>query len=204
MGFGDRADNNSILTSGLYTLYSGRQRDVRAGDVVGRRNVNYYTNVDAATTRAMKRKTVSLTDRLPQGWNAAIVPDPDGVCYMLVSNFRSSVPAEISGINIDGKAPVLSVDTKITDNASSATVAVRQNNSLADELRIFLKGTKLTAVQNPKDSSVAYITNNAGSKSTSEVTIIADGHPVGGKVKIPAGNTVKVYLQDGQIKSRKL
>lgn len=202
MGFGDRADNNSILTSRLYTLYSDRRRDVRAGDVVDRRNVNYYTNVDAAMTRAMKRKTISITDKLPQGWNGTIVPDPDGVYYLLASNFKSTTLAELHGISIDGMAPVFSVDTKITDNASSATIKEQQNNSLADELRVFVKGIKLTAVQDPKDSSVAYITNNAGRKSAPEVTIISNGKPISGKVKIPARKTAKVYLQDGDIKSQ--
>lgn len=202
MGFGDRADNNSILTSRLYALYSDRQRDVKAGEVVDRRNVNYYTNVDAATTRAMKRKTVSLTARLPQGWNGTIVPNPDGVYYLLISNFMSMVPAELTGISIDGMAPVFSVDTKITDNASSATIKEQQNNSLADELRVFVKGTELTAVQDPKDSSVAYITNTAGRKSAPEVTIISNGKRVNGTVKIPARKTVKVCLQDGNIKSQ--
>lgn len=203
MGFGDQANNNSILTSRLYTLYSDRQRDVRAGDVVDRRNVNYYTNVDAAMTRTMKRKTMSLTDKLPQGWNGTIVPDPDGVYYLLVSNFMSMVPAELTGISIDGMAPVFSVDTKITDNASSATVVEQLNNSLSDELRVFVKGTKLTAVQDPKDSSVAYITNDANTAASPEVTIISDGKPVGGKVTVPAGETVKVRLQDGVVKSEK-
>lgn len=202
MGFGDRADNNSILTSGLYTLYSDRRRDIKAGDAVDRRNVNYYTNVDAAMTRMMKRKTISLTDKLPQGWNGTIVPDPDGVYYLLASNFKGTTLAELDGISIDGMAPVFSVNTKITDNASSATIKEQQNNSLADELRVFVKGTKLTAVQYPKDSSVAYITNNAGRKSAPEVTIISNGKPIGGKVKIPARKTAKVYLQDGDIKSQ--
>lgn len=202
MGFGDRADNNSILTSRLYTLYSDRQRDVKAGDAVDRRNVNYYTNVDAAMTCTMKRKTISLTDKLPQGWNGTIVPDPDGVYYLLASNFKGTTLAELDGISIDGMAPVFSVNTKITDNASSATIKEQQNNSLADELRVFVKGTKLTAVQDPKDSSVAYITNNAGRKSAPEVTIISNGKPISGKVKIPARKTAKVYLQDGNIKSQ--
>lgn len=202
MGSGDRTDNNSILTSRLYTLYSDRRRDVRASDVVDRRNVNYYTNVDAAMTRTMKRKTISITDKLPQGWNGTIVPDPDGVYYLLASNFKGTTLAELDGISIDGMAPVFSVDTKITDNASSATIKEQQNNSLADELRVFVKGTKLTAIQDPKDSSVAYITNNAGRKSAPEVTIISNGKPISGKVKIPARKTAKVYLQDGDIKSQ--
>lgn len=202
MGFGDRADNNSILTSRLYTLYSDRRRDIKAGDAVDRRNVNYYTNVDAAMTRMMKRKTISLTDKLPQGWNGTIVPDPDGVYYLLASNFKGTTLAELDGISIDGMAPVFSVNTKITDNASSATIKEQLNNSLADELRVFVKGTKLTAVQDPKDSSVAYITNNAARKSASEVTIISNGKPISGKVKIPARKTAKVYLQDGDIKSQ--
>lgn len=200
MGFGEQSNNNSILTSKLYTLYSDQSRQVKGGQVVDRRNVNYYTNVDAAVTKDMRGKTVLLTDKLPQGWNGVITPDPDGVYYLLVSNFMSMVPAQLSGISINGMAPVFSVNTKITDNASSATVVEQLNNSLANALRIFVKGTKLTAVQDTEDSSVAYITNDANAAASPQVTIIGDGTPVSGIVNIPAGETAKVYIQNGAIK----
>lgn len=203
MGFGDQSNNNSILTSKLYTLYSDQSRDAKAGDVVDRRNVNYYTNVDAAATKEMRGKTISLTDKLPKGWNGTIVPDPDGVYYLLVSNFMSMVPAKLTGISIDAKAPVFSVNTRITDNASSATVIEQLNNSLANELRVFVKGTSLTAVQDAEDPSVAYITNDASTAASPEVTIIADGTPVSGNVTILAGEAIKVYLLNGALKSEK-
>ena len=199
MGFGDQSNNNSILTSKLYTLYYDKSRTVKAGDVVDRRNVNYYTSVDVATTKTMRQKTLPLTDKLPQGWNGVVVPDPDGVYYLLVTNFLSMDAVELTGINIEGKAPVFSVTTKIKDNESSATVVEQLNNSLANELRVFVKGTNLTAVQDADDPTVAYITNNSTAASPA-VTIIADGTPVSGDVNIPAGQTVKVYVQNGAIK----
>lgn len=53
-----------------------------------------------------------------------------------------------------------------------------------------------------KNNSYWGSTNNAGRKSAPEVTIISNGKPISGKVKIPARKTAKVYLQDGDIKSQ--
>ncbi len=203
MGFGDQANNNSILTSRLYTLYSDESRQVNAGDVVGRRNVNYYTSVDADVTRAMRDRTVLLADRLPEGWNGVIVPDPDGTYYLLLSNFSSMSAATLEGISVDGAAPVFSVPAVIADNASTAEFIEQLNNSHADVLNVFVKGTALRAVLAADEPDAAYITNESTAEAAPTVTFIASGKPVTAAVTIGAGATVKVYLDGGVIKSEK-
>ena len=203
MGFGDQANNNSILTSRLYTLYSDESRQVNAGDVVGRRNVNYYTSVDADVTRAMRDRTVLLADRLPEGWNGVIVPDPDGTYYLLLSNFNSMSAATLEGISVDGAAPVFSVPAVISDNASTAEFIEQLNNSHADVLNVFVKGTALRAVLASGEPDAAYITNESTAEAAPTVTFIASGKPVTAAVTIGAGASVKVYLDGGVIKSEK-
>lgn len=203
MGFGDRGNNNSILTSKLYALFSDELRRVNRGDVVDRRNVNYYTSVNAVTTKELRDKTVLLSESLPEGWNGVIAPDPDGSYFMLVSNFMGEKgDAALNNIRIGSKAPVLSVKTKIEDSASFAELSVSQNHSFADELRVFISGSGLTAVQDPDNPATVYVTNNSIVSTVPEITIIADGKSFRKKIKIPSGKTMKVYVEDNSIKHK--
>lgn len=195
MGFGDRSNNNSILTSKLYTLYSGVSRKVAAGETVDRRNVVYYTSVDAKMTEKMSAGCISLADRLPQGWNGVIAPDPDGVFYMLASNFGGKDRIELNDLQINGMAPVLSVETRIRNNASSATITAECDRSFVNEIRIFLSGKNLTAVQCADNPSSAEVTNNAKGDAEATVLVIApDGTAHRKIVRISAGDTVKVQF----------
>lgn len=203
MGFGDRGNNNSILTSKLYALFSDELRRANRGDVVDRRNVNYYTSVNAVITKELRDKTVLLSESLPEGWNGVIAPDPDGSYFMLVSNFMGEKGgAALKNIRIGSKAPVLSVKTKIEDSASFAELSVSQNHSFADELRVFISGSGLTAVQDPDNPASVYVTNNSIVSTVPEITIIADGKSFRKKIKIPHGKTMKVYVEGNSIKHK--
>lgn len=85
MAFGERANNNSIMTAKLYTLYSDHRRTVNAGEVVDCRAVVYYSNVDASATArlATQNKSFDTTG----GWHAVVAYDPDGTAYELRFNF---------------------------------------------------------------------------------------------------------------------
>ena len=98
MAFGDRANNNSVLTSKIYPAYDTRSRAFENGTVVDRRNIVYYSNVDATTTRSMNAGLVALRDLLPEGWNGVIAADPDSVRYLLMSNFCSVQKATLKGV----------------------------------------------------------------------------------------------------------
>ena len=86
IAFGERANNNSVMTAKLYALYNNERRTVNAGDVVGCRAVVYYSNVDAATTArlATQNKTFTTAD----GWLGITAYDPDGTAYELRVNFK--------------------------------------------------------------------------------------------------------------------
>ena len=89
MYFGDRANNNSVMTSKLYTLYNDKSRTVGQGDVVDRRAMVYYSNIDANQTKTLASQFINLKDKVPAGWNGAMAFDPDGTGYLQLSNFCS-------------------------------------------------------------------------------------------------------------------
>ena len=89
MGFGDRGNNNSIMTAKLYPSYSTKSRQFHNGEKVDSRNVVYYSNIDATETKQMSDEFISLTDKLPEGWNGALAADPDGTRYLLLCSHRA-------------------------------------------------------------------------------------------------------------------
>ena len=173
MGFGDRGNNNSIMTSKLYASYSGTSRQVKAGDVVGKRNIIYYSNVDAEQTKNVMAKSVSLKDKMPEGWNGVIATDPVGASYMLLANFCGEAKCALKDVQVKGEAPVFSVDTKVTDSKSEATYALDANHSKGEILNFTIKGTDLMAIQDASDSSKVYVSNLAGKDNQFNLTYTA-------------------------------
>jgi hypothetical protein len=169
MAFGDRSLNNSIHTAKLYPSYSAESRSFSAGEVVDRRHIIYYSNMDAATTQAMSEGLQVLTDRVPEGWNGVIAPDPDGAHYLLLSNFVSDRKCTLAEVTCPLGAPVFSTLTSIADSKSTAEFVAEINHSVSETLRVFVKGDGLTAVQAPADSCVAYLA--ATGKQSAEVTV---------------------------------
>ncbi len=201
MAFGDRANNNSIMTSKLYSSYSATSRAFAAGSVVDRRNVIYYSNISAEETARMNAETQLLTDLVPAGWNGVIAPDPDGANYLLLSNFISDTPCLLEDIACINGAPVFSEPTTITDSKSSATFRAEVNHSVSNILRVFVKGSNLTALQAKEDSCSAYITNTSTDNSTVAVAIVSDGALVTGDVEIKKNQTIRVFVEGGVLQS---
>ncbi len=144
--FGDRQNNNSILTSKLYPMYGNERRSFGTGEVIDRRSLVYYCNVNAQTTALLSDLLTVLTDSVPEGWNGAAAADPDGTVYMLLSNFRGEGDeAELKGIRIAGRAPVFKETTVITDSSSSVTISLGQNHSAGRTINFLVEGTGLTA-----------------------------------------------------------
>jgi hypothetical protein len=125
--------------------------------------------MDAATTQAMSEGLQVLTDRVPEGWNGVIAPDPDGAHYLLLSNFVSDRKCTLAEVTCPLGAPVFSTLTSIADSKSTAEFAAEINHSVSETLRVFVKGDGLTAVQAPADSCVAYLA--ATGKQSAEVTV---------------------------------
>lgn len=165
MGFGDQSNNNSILTSKLYAAYSDKSRQVKAGEIVDKRNIIYYSNVDAEGTQQLMRKSVSLKDHLATGWNGVIATDPDATSYMLLSNFCGETKSSLKDVQLENGAPVFSVDTYVKDSKSEADFLLDANHSKGEILKFCISGTDVKAVQDANDSTKIYIVNLKDAKN---------------------------------------
>lgn len=199
MAFGDKANNNSIMTAKLYPSYSAKSRAFVQGEVIDRRHIIHYSNVTADETARMNSLLNVLTDSLPTGWNGVIAADPDGTHYLLLANFISDRKCTLKGISCPEGAPVFSTATTITDGTSSASFSAEINHSVSDILKVFVKGSGLMAMQDPTDSCAVYLWNEGTQAVTPEVTVIAGGESLSGKVKVASGATVRVYVADGKV-----
>ena len=201
MAFGDRTNNNSVMTARFYPSYTSTGRTFKSGDIVDRRHIVYYSGIDAERTAYLSRRLINLSDSVPAGWNGVIAADSDGTHYLLLANFASDQKCLLDGITCPWGAPVFSEPTVITDDKSEAVFAVEANHSVSDILKVFVRGASLTAVQDVADSCAIYLRNDASMASTPEVCILADGTPVVGTVSLAPASCVRVYVSGGQIQS---
>ncbi len=187
MAFGDRSENNSILTSKLYPMYSTESRSFKSGEVVDRRNLVYYNGIDAATTAEMNDRLMVLTDMVPEGWNALLAADPDGTNYLLVANFKGEVDtATVEGLAVEGKAPVFKETTTIEDSKSTVSFSLMQNHSAGRVVDFFIEGSSLTA-RLDNDSS-AYV----WASESSLMTVHIGG--TSREIAVSQGDTIYVTL----------
>ncbi len=194
VAFGDRSNNNSIMTAKVYPMYSNASRTVKQGEVVDARNLVYYSNINATDTKDMADALVSLRSTLPAGWNGVIASD-DHQAHMLISNFAGNTTAEVSGIQFMGWAPVMQEETTITDSQSSVKLQLAQNNSYAQPVKVMVQGSGIVAKLDTDNS--AYIT--ATQTGTCRVGIAIDGHEEPAylnELTIKKGETVRVYLNE--------
>ena len=197
MAFGDRTLNNSIHTAKLYTSYSAENRSFTNGQVVDRRHIIYYSNMDATTTQQMAGELQVLTDAVPEGWNGVIAPDPDGARYLLLSNFASDRKCNLNGITCELGAPVFSVPTTIEESKASAEFACEINHSASEVLRTFVKGSGITAIQAPDDSCTVYL---QASKKQTEITVSIVGDDAVASGTFAFDGCVKVTAEGGSLK----
>ena len=88
MAFGERANNNSVLTAKLYTLYNDTERTYERNTSVSKRAVVYYCNITAENTKKLYADSKQL--ETPEGWNGVMVTDTDGTCYLWLNNFATN------------------------------------------------------------------------------------------------------------------
>ena len=193
IAFGERANNNSIMTAKLYTSYSNQSRTVSAGEVVDSRAVVYYSNIDAETTARLSSLNMKLPT--PAGWNGVIAFDPSQTAYLVLSNFvDNSTTCQLKGVTTELGAPVFSVKTTIGENASSATFTASVNSSVSQVIQFFIKGTGVEAVQDTEDPTTVTLINLI--KGQNPITIVtADDQRQLTLGKHP----VKVRLVDGKL-----
>ncbi len=203
MAFGDRAENNSVMTSKLYASYSTGNETYKAGDVVDRRNLVYYyaDTLSASDTHLASQLTVNLRDSLATGWNGVIAPDvKDGNVsglYMLLANFCGDTHTTLRRVAWNGKAPVFSVPTTIADSKATATFAIDPNHSLGESLCYCLEGTDLKAQQDAADSATVYVQNLAGKANAVTVHFNGAGSNLTKEISLKKDQTLRISRVDG-------
>lgn len=192
MAFGDRANNNSVLTAKLYAAYNDQSRSYVAGQTVGRRNFTWYSNVTAAQTRQLDSQLIDLRDRVVAGWNGVIVADPDSTRYLMLSHFDGSTNSvTLRGIATTQGAPVFARPTTIRDGAATASFNVMQNRSYTNVLRFFVSGVDARAVQVSAD------TVKVQADAAGQLTLVT---PVGCRtLDVRQDEAVQAAIVDGEL-----
>jgi len=194
--FGERANNNSVMTARLYSLYQAGNRSVNAGAVVDRRAVAYYSDVDAATTSQLSALNLQLTT--PDGWNGIMAFDPDRTGYLLLSNFASDQKCTLQNVKAAEGKPVFSTETTITNAGSTASFMAEENHSVVNTLKFFITGEGVTAVQEQNDSSVIYVRNDMKGTNTITVKAAEGGKMLSKKVDLSM-DVLKVSVRGGEL-----
>ncbi|MBQ0057695.1 MAG: hypothetical protein KBT20_08570 [Bacteroidales bacterium] len=145
MAFGNRENNNSVMTAKLYPMFSDSTRTLAKGETANCRRLIYCSMTDAEKTEQVWRHSKSLADILPDGWNGVMVSDTDNEYYLMIANFRGTGKASLEGLQTCGYAPVMNVPTTVTDSRAFAGIELEENTSLAQPLTMGVKGSHVTA-----------------------------------------------------------
>ena len=179
MAFGDRSNNNSIFTAKIYPSYSASNSSVGT-DMNHEHCIVYYSNVDAATTQSLCEGVQNLQTlpSCPEGYHGAIVPDPDGTHYLLITNlFNANEDDWTVSATCPLGAPVFTQTTTYDafGNAQS-TFHCAQNFHIANVLKLFLTNANasIQAVQADENPQAAYIYNSGSASRSVTVNIIGD------------------------------
>ncbi len=189
MFFGDRANNNSVMTSKLYTLYNDKSRTVGQGDVVDRRAMVYYNNIDANQTKTLASQFIDLKDKVPAGWNGAMAFDPDGTGYLQLSNFCSGEKCQLDPIHTAYGYPVLSVSDAWD---ASYTFAVEPNHSHVDVVKFYFDNAGLEAVQDSDDPLSAHFRSIVDCECEFEISAVTEQGIVKKTVKTAGTFTARI------------
>lgn len=197
MAFGDRANNNSIMTARLYPYYDDTPIKYKSGETVGKRSVVYYTNVDAVATEELHRRTQRLDDKLPTGWNGMLAAEPEGGYQLLLSNFSGADTASLGAIRLKEGCPVFKEPTEITEDGSIAQFSSVHDKSVAMPVDIFIDGSGLKA--RVIDSEKVEVINPTERTVEAVVTILVQGRPVKSRMAIGGGEKTVLIAKDGEV-----
>ena len=202
--FGEKANNNSIMTARLYGSYNGQSRSVAKGDLVDSRALAYYSNMTAERTNGFFQDVMQLTYTTPEGWNGVLVPDGDGdepsanTYYLLLSNFSGSNECRLKGVYTRVGNPVFAVKTTISKSGSEAVFTSEQNQSVANTVKFFISGSGLEAIQAKGDPSTIYLLNLVKGKNQFWVTASDGGKSVSKQVTIST-KVLKISVKGGAL-----
>ncbi len=192
VAFGEKANNNSVMTAKLYTLYSNQSRQVKKDEVVGKRYAVYYSKVSAEETRTLNQQV--CLPHMPDGWNGIIAFDPDESAHLLLANFVGDQNYRLTDVKTSMGSPVFAVRTQINGTGSSASFTAEENHSVTNVLRFFIEGSGVEAVQEKDDDSVIYLLNLVKGQNT--ITVWAQGH---GQQVVLGQKVLKVSYVGGEL-----
>ena len=200
MAFGDRSNNNSIMTAKLYPAFSNTSRSVQSGKVVDARNLVYYSNIDAEQTEKLAAQLVPLRPTLPEGWNGIIASDPDKG-YLLVSHFKGSeTTATLEGISYRGMAPIFGQETTVTSSKATATLELQEGSSYARPISILIEGDGLIVRQDGEQA--AYVQAIKGGSFRVCMTTTTGSSTAEKTLSIKKGETLYLSLQDNEVRAK--
>jgi hypothetical protein len=194
--FGDRTNNNSIMTAKCYASYSNQSRTVKKDETADRRAIIYYTGVDSDETCLLANQAQQLSTE--EGWNGAIAFDAADKAYMLLSNFAGTRQCRLSGIRTHLGAPVFTVKTMIGKDGASADFEVEENHSAVNCLHLFIEGDNIEAIQAEGDSTAIFLTNLKKKKNTITINAVDAGASMTKKLTI-GQKTLKAYIRKGEL-----
>ena len=173
IAFGERANNNSVMTSRLYAAFSDRRRSLKPGQTAGQRSIAYFTGITPAETATMAR----LCRQLPaaKGWTATIAADTDSTRYLLMSNFAGDTECRLENIVCCAGKPVFAQKTTIGTEGSAATFNTPQNTSKATAIRFFIEGNDLEAWTAEGDGQTIVLHNTKKGKNRITVSTYDNG-----------------------------
>ena len=196
MAFGERSNNNSVMTAKFYAMYDDTNRTYKANDVVGRRAMVYYSN--NASDSTLKLYTMSKQLSTPDGWNGAIVSDPVATHYLLLSNFASDQKCTIENAWTYMGNPVFTTETTIGEQGSTATFIAEENHSVINTLKIFIIGQGVTAIQDANDSTAIYVRNDIKGKNTIKVNGVDEGQTINKEIEL-SNKVIKISIRGGEL-----
>ena len=202
MAFGEQANNNSILCSKFYPMYSTVPEKFIKDRVMERAIVIYYSQVDSATTADLAKQVTPLTESLPEGWNGLVCADPDGERNLILANLAggSNNKASLQGLTFEGLgAPVLRTETFITDSKASVTIPLDENHAFMQPLTVFIQGTGVAAKMfNQWDDLQLYVRtlNNQGKDEEVKVSMVVNGKTISKDVTIHGTTIIRLDGSD--------
>ena len=198
--FGERANNNSVMTAKIYSSYDDKSREVKQNDVVDRRAQIYYSNMTAEETNNFFSNLIPLSPTTPEGWNGIIVPDggEGSYYYMLLSNFAGKQECTLKNIRNHAGKPVFTTKTIITKAGSTATFTAEENHSVVNTLKFFIEGSGITAIQDKNDPATIYLRNNMKRKNTVLVNAFDGGKVISKSLKLKK-EMLKVCIHGGEL-----
>ncbi len=209
MAFGDREDNNSILTARFYGSFDDGKRDFVQGSTVGSRTGVYYTGISPDQTAGLNSKVLPLGqgNGLPEGWKGCVASDPDGAAYLLTAHFKGECAEAPVKVRIDAAsypgAPVFTEETFISKKdgilSGESRIRLEPGQAAGRSTRFFLQGNEVYARQDPSDGQAIYIRSPKGARPVSVCYMPEQGPAV--RKSIFLDGAIRLRYQNGRLVS---